>query len=138
MDASHVLIAGIVSGILANGTGYLITGRLFHHYQARTPATWRRSESWTQYLYSTLLRLLVCVGIAALYAVLAASPAHSWLRPGSGGILLGLCVWAVAVAPVIAEISLFVNWHAGFILGLLLDWLVVCVMASVAAAFFAG
>jgi hypothetical protein len=33
---------------------------------------------------------------------------------------------------------LFVNWHRGFILGLVMDWLVVCVLASVAAAVAVG
>ena len=56
---------------------------------------------------------------------------------GSGAILgaavFGISLWAVAVAPVIIEVALFVNWHRGFVAGLLLDWLIVCVVASIAA-----
>jgi hypothetical protein len=33
---------------------------------------------------------------------------------------------------------LFVNWHRGFVVGLLLDWLVVCLLASMAAALALG
>ena len=54
-----ILAAGAIAGIVANATGYVITGRLFHPYQAKTPNTWRATESWTHYrtlLLSELIR----------------------------------------------------------------------------------
>jgi len=127
------LAAGVVAGILSNITGYVITGRLFHPYQAQTPNTWRAAESYTHYLYSAGVRVLACIGIAILYGLVAASTSVF----GSGAILgaavFGISLWAVAVAPVIIEVALFVNWHRGFVAGLLLDWLIVCVVASIAA-----
>jgi hypothetical protein len=127
------LAAGVVAGILSNITGYVITGRLFHPYQVQTPNTWRAAESHTHYLYSAGVRVLACIGIAILYGLAAASTSVF----GSGAILgaaaFGISLWAVAVAPVIIEVALFVNWHRGFVAGLLLDWLIVCVVASIAA-----
>ena len=121
------LAAGVVAGILSNVTGYVITGRLFHPYQARTPNTWRAAESYALYLYSAGVRTLACIGIAFLYGALFASTSIS------GAAAFGVGVWAITVAPVVVEVALFVNWHRGFVAGLLLDWLVVCVLASVAA-----
>ena len=46
MLITQMLAAGAIAGILSNVTGYAITGRLFHRYQARTPNTWRAAESW--------------------------------------------------------------------------------------------
>ena len=138
MLVTQIVIAGGLAGILSNVTGYAITGRLFHRYQARTPNTWRAAESWGHYLYSAGGRVLACVGIALLYHALgAASPgfASGSLAPAAG---FGVCLWAVTVLPVIVEVALFVNWHRGFVIGLLLDWMIVCVIASVAASMAAG
>ncbi len=70
-----------------------------------------------------------------------AQTASGFLQPTSrngrdrfgGAAVFGISLWAVAVAPVIIEVALFVNWHRGFVAGLLLDWLIVCVVASIAA-----
>ncbi len=64
----NVLAAGAAAGIAANVTGYVITGRLFHHYQPRTPGTWRAVESWTHYHYASAIRILACIGIALFCA----------------------------------------------------------------------
>ena len=46
-----------------------------------------------------------------------------------------LCLWAVTGLPLVVEAALFVNWHPGFVAGLLLDWLVICLVACVIAGF---
>jgi hypothetical protein len=129
-----IVAGGIIAGVVANVTGYVITGRLFHAYQAKTPNTWRQSESWAHYLYAAAARIAGCVGIGFLYGAIGTqSPAladPAILR----GVTFGSLLWAVTILPVVLEASLFVNWHRGFVVGLLLDWLVVCVLASVAAA----
>jgi hypothetical protein len=129
-----ILGAGILAGVLANVTGYVIVGRLFHGYQARTPGTWRPTESWNHYTYSAAIRVFACIGIGAAYYYCAA--AASAIPAGSiaCAAAFGACLWAVTVLPLVVEASLFVNWHRGFVVGLLLDWLVICVIASAAAA----
>jgi hypothetical protein len=133
-----IVAAGVIAGIVANVSGYLITGRLFHAYQARTPGTWRRGESWAHYTYAAAVRIAGCVGIGFLYAAVGTGfPAfadEAILR----GVALGSVLWAVTMLPLVVEASLFVNWHRGFVVGLLLDWLVVAILASVAAAIAVG
>ena len=133
MVTLKVLGAGVIAGIAVNATGYLITGRIFHPYQAKTPDTWRASESWTRYQYAVVIRLAACIGVAYAYAMLGAGlalGAHAVPR----GIGFGSILWAITILPLLLEVGLFVNWHRGFVAGLLLNWLLVCVIASVAAA----
>jgi hypothetical protein len=138
MAILNILAGGVIAGIGANATGYVITGRWFHPYQAKTPNTWRQTESWAHYLYATAVRIAACVGIGVLYAAVgAASPvlsAHALLR----GLSFGSILWAVTILPLVVEVALFVNWHRGFVAGLLLDWLVVCVLACVSTAVAMG
>ena len=138
MPVLKILAAGAIAGIVANATGYLITGRLFHAYQVKTPNTWRQSGSWTQYQYATVVRIAACIGIALLYGALGASFAPFGGGVISRGVGFGALLWLVTILPQVLEAALFVNWHRGFVMGLVLDWLVVCVLAGVAAAVAVG
>ncbi len=138
MPILKIVAAGVIAGIVANVSGYFITGRLFHAYQARTPGTWRRGESWAHYINAAAVRIAGCVGIGFLYAAVGARfPAFAdaaILR----GVAFGCVLWVVTMVPLVIEASLFVNWHPGFVVGLLLDWLVVSILASVAGAVAVG
>lgn len=70
MVTLKIIAAGVIAGIVANVTGYVITGRLFHAYQAKTPNTWRQTESWAHYLYAAAIRIAGCIGIGFLYAAI--------------------------------------------------------------------
>lgn len=108
---------GAISGlILSATTSFLITGRLFHPYQKKTAATWR-PESWRHHLLAMLLQSMAGAGIGWLFAV-AGAPAF-----GFALFELGLGVWMALVACILVQ-ALYVNWHAGFIVGLVLDWTV--------------
>lgn len=121
MTLLRIVAAGAVAGVLANVTGYLITGRWFHPYQAHTPQTWRASESWRSYLCSMAIRIAACIAVALLCVALrSVSPTVGDGAIARGGTF-GLLLWAVAILPVVLEVALFVNWHRGFVLGLLLD-----------------
>ncbi|MGA2707802.1 MAG: hypothetical protein ACLQJ0_12810 [Steroidobacteraceae bacterium] len=130
----RIVVAGGIAGVLSTVTGYLITGRLFHPYQARTPNTWRSTESWSSYLVSTGLRLFAGVAIACLYAGIDFG--ISFVDRGTilSGASFGLGLWAMTVAPMTLEAALFVNWHRGFVVGLLLDWMVVFILAGIAGS----
>ena len=130
----NILAAGVIAGIVANATGYLITGRLFHPYQARTPGTWRVSESWTHYLQAAAIRIAACIAMGFLYGALGTAIPSVGDGAIARGISFGSILWAVTLLPLVLEAALFVNWHRGFVAGLLLDWLVVCILASAAAA----
>jgi len=108
---------GAISGlILSATTSYLITGRLFHPYQKMTAATWR-PESWRHHLFAMLLQSMAGAGIGWVFALDGA--------PAAGFALfeLGLGLWIVLVACILIQ-ALYVNWHAGFVVGLVLDWTV--------------
>jgi len=134
MVSVSALAAGVVAGLLANGSGYLITGRLFHPFQARTPDTWRATEDWSNYTYAALVRIGACVAIALLYAAVGFS--FPSIGPGAlaRGASFGALLWLIAILPVLVEVAFFVNWHRGFVVGLLIDWLVTCAIAGMAAA----
>jgi hypothetical protein len=119
-------------------TGYLITGRYFHRFQAETPNTWRPSESWQHYQYAALARMVACIGIALLFAALASHDFAVAASPVFRGIGFGGILWFVTALPLVLEASIFVNWHRGFVAGLLLDWLVVFILAGVCAAVATG
>jgi hypothetical protein len=108
---------GAISGlILSATTSFLITGRLFHPYQKKTAATWR-PESWRHHLFAMLLQSIAGAGIGWLFSA-AGSPAL-----GFALFELGLGIWMALVACILVQ-ALYVNWHAGFIVGLVLDWTV--------------
>jgi hypothetical protein len=133
-----ILAASVIAGILASITGYVITGRIFHVYQTRTPNTWRAAESWTQYLYSSGIRVFSCLAIVLLYYVFGAGALIARTSTILGGVTFGGFIWAAIAAPVILEAALFVNWHRGFVVGLLLDWLALCVIAGAVASTVTG
>jgi hypothetical protein len=101
---------------LSATTSFLITGRLFHPYQKMTAATWR-PESWRQHLLAMLLQSMAGAGIGWLFSA-AGAPTL-----GFALLELGLGVWMALVACILIQ-ALYVNWHAGFIVGLVLDWTV--------------
>ena len=136
MAMTSMLMAGVVAGIAANLTGWLITGRLFHSFQASTPATWRAKEGTGHYTAAALLRIFACIQIAFAFAALngaALLVGHGW---AASGVLFGLLAWLALVLPVLLEIYVFVNWHRGMVTGLLLDWLVLCGLAGLSASWF--
>ena len=133
-----VVAAGAIAGVFSNVTGYLITGRLFHPYQARTPNTWRVTESWIDYLHAAAARIIACIAIGFLYAAVGRAAPTFAQDLVSRGVSFGVILWAVTTLPLVHELTQFVNWHRGFAVGLLLDWLVVYVLASVSAAVALG
>src|SRR5271165_2109070 len=133
-----LVAAGAIAGVVANVTGYLITGRLFHRYQALTPNTWRATESWTHYLSAAAVRILASIAIGFLYAAVGATSRVFGLELIARGAGFGLILWAVTILPVVLEAALFVNWHRRFVVGLLLDWLVMYLLSGVSAALAVG
>jgi hypothetical protein len=101
---------------LSATASYLITGRIFHPYQKFTAATWR-PESWRQHVFAMLLQTVAGAGIGWLFSAAGA--------PTVGFALfeLGLGVWMLLMACILIQ-ALYVNWHAGFVVGLVLDWTV--------------
>jgi hypothetical protein len=131
---AKILAAGAIAGLVVNVTGYLITGMLFHRYQARTPGTWRASESWAHYMVSMAIRIFACIAIGLVYGAIGTDHFGWSADVPLRGASFGVCLWAAVAAPILLELAVFVKWHRGFVIGLLLDWWVVCVLAGVASS----
>jgi hypothetical protein len=122
---------GAIAGlILSSTTSFLVTGRLFHRFQKKTPATWR-SESWRQHGLAVLLQTLAGAGLGGLFAV-AGEPAI-----GIRLFAMGAAVWIVLAACVLTQ-ALYVNWHRGFVVGLLIDWTVFIAGVMLACAWLSA
>jgi len=120
---------GAVSGlVLGATTSFLITGWLFHPFQAKTSATWR-AESWRQHVLALLLHLITGVGLGWLFTLAGAPPIGSTL------LELMAAVWIVIASCLLIH-ALYVNWHPGFVVGLVLDWAVFIVGVLMACAWF--
>lgn len=134
MPLTKVLLAGTVAGLGSIVTSWLVTGVVFHPYQRRTPATWRATEGPRQYALASATTLVAALLISLLFSLtggLGLLAGEGWVL---NGILFGLLCWAALGAPVLCSICLFVNVHPGVLVGLLFDWLLVSLLASLAAA----
>ncbi len=122
---------GAITGLsLSATTSYLITGRLFHAYQKKTPATWR-AESWRHHLFALLLQGIAGAGLGAAFA-LAGAPTR-----GIRLLELGAALWFMLAACILIQ-ALYVNWHPGFVAGLILDWTVFIAGVLLMCASFSG
>ena len=120
---------GAVSGlVLGATTSFLITGRLFHSFQTRTPATWR-PESWRQHFLALLIQLVAGAALGWLYA-LSGAPSISLSL-----LELAAAIWLVVACCLLIH-ALYVNWHPGFVVGMLIDWAVFAFAVLLACAEF--
>ena len=131
---TRILIAGAVAGVLGVFTSWLVTGVAAHPYQRLTPATWRAAEGPRQYALASGATLLAALMIALFFGLtggLHALAGAGWMLQG---LVFGFLCWAALSAPVLFSIALFVNLHRGVVIGLLVDWLLVSLLAGLAAA----
>ena len=133
----YTLLAGAVAGVIGIMTSWFITGVLVHPLQAETPNTWRATEGPAQYAGASALTLLAALIVSFFFAATGGvhiSGVHAGIM---SGLTFGLLCWAALALPVLLSMSLFVNMRRGFVLGLILDWLLVSVIAGGCAGWFA-
>jgi hypothetical protein len=113
---TSIPVGAITGLVMSVTTSYLITGRLFHRYQAKTPGTWR-AETWHQHFLAMLLYAIAGASLGWLFTLSGA--------PSVDGALFKLCVavWILVAACILMQ-ALYVNWHPGFAIGLAVDWAV--------------
>jgi len=112
----HAILIGAVAGtVLSATTGYLVTGRLFHRFQAATPQTWR-PESWRNHVLAVALYAAAGAAMGSVFLAAGSPP------PGSALALLATGVWSTLATCLLVQ-AIYVRWHWGFVLGLLLEWL---------------
>jgi hypothetical protein len=128
-----LVLFGALGGVIAIFTSWLITGFLFHRFQAETPGTWR-PEGPRQYAAASALDVFAGAAIGLLYwhtGGVHIGGGAGWLFRGA---LFGVLAWLALALPVILSMATFVYLHRGVVVGLLLDWLAVALLASIACA----
>ncbi len=134
MHVGNALLAGALAGLAGILTSWFVTGVVFHPYQRLTPATWRASEGAREYALASGTTVLAALIVALFFALtggVSTLAGSSWL---ANGALFGVLCWFALGAPVLLSMSVFVNIHPGVVVGLLLDWLLVSLLAALAAA----
>lgn len=124
----RIILAGLLSGVIGVFSSWLITGMIFHPFQARTPATWRAGEGPIHYAASSALTILAALVITAFFA--ATGGLHGVTGPIANGIYFGFLCWLALALPLTLSFAVFVNLDKGFVIGLLLDWLIVSLVAG--------
>jgi hypothetical protein len=131
---SKIAEAGAICGGVALVVGVALQAGVFHRFQKKTPGTWR-AEGPSKYALSVVCRLLVGVGFPLLYIYTGMGAADAvrteWLTIG---LKMGLLTWMAAALPLTLSMATFVNLHKGVVLGLILDWAVVCLACGVICA----
>src|SRR5262245_45386527 len=134
MSFTNVLVAGVAAGLGGVMTSWLVTGVMFHPYQRLTPGTWRLKEGPRQYTLASGATVFAALVVAIFYMLTGGVPTLAGSNWAANGALFGFLCWAALGAPVLWSMSLFVNVHPGVVIGLLLDWLVVGLLAGLATA----
>ena len=132
----RIILAGLLSGVIGVFTSWLITGVIFHPFQSRTPRTWRASEGATHYAAASVLTILSALVITAFFA--ATGGLHGVTGPITNGIYFGFLCWSALALPITVSFAVFVNLDNAFVVGLLLDWLVVSLVAGGIAGWLLG
>jgi len=124
------LLVGALAGVLlCMTTSYAITGWACHRFQLETPATWRR-ESWRQHALAIPLYALAGLSIAGVF-VLAGEP------PIGHRLVSLLASVAGAIACCLLVQAVYVHWHPGVVVGLILEWTVLVAGVALACAHWA-
>ncbi len=129
-----VFVAGLFSALAAAVIGYFTTDLIFRRYQLRTPALWRARR----------MRIhLLGLGADLVFGMMFAT--FFWLTGGIGwlnvgqwpkmGFLFGIGCWGAVALPMLLSMSIFVNFHRGVVVGMLLEWLGSSIAAGLICAF---
>ncbi|MEO8741474.1 MAG: hypothetical protein ABI537_17480 [Casimicrobiaceae bacterium] len=82
--------------------------------------------------------MLAALMVALFFSLTGGVTAVAGAGWAVNGLLFGLLCWAALGAPVLCSLALFVNLHRGVVVGLVLDWLLVALLAGLAAAWTLG
>jgi hypothetical protein len=115
--------------VVAVIVGAALQAGAFHSFQKLTPGTWR-TEGSRQWVCSTVGRVLGGLAFPFMYVytgmpqgVTFASDSSLWIE---AGLKFGVLAWAAVGLPQTISTAAAVNFHRNFVIGLLLDWLLVC------------
>jgi hypothetical protein len=134
MHFTHAIVAGAAAGLVGLMTSWLVTGVVFHSYQRLTPGTWRLKEGPREYALASGATVMAALIVAIFFTLTGGVPTIAGSSWWANGALFGFLCWAALGAPVLGSMSVFVNVHPGVVIGLMLDWLVVSLIAGLITA----
>jgi hypothetical protein len=126
---SQALIPGLIAGVLSIFTSWLWMGSIFHRYQKLTPQTWR-PESGRSHALSSAVHILAALGIALLFTIVAGDQRSPFAAGMGGSVQFAFSCWCVFALPIILGAAIYINLHPLVVVGQLLDWLSVSVLAT--------
>jgi hypothetical protein len=131
------LIPGLIAGIISVFTSWFWIGFVFHNYQRRTPETWRK-ETAAHHFLSSVITLAAALVIATLYVMVARGHAGTLGLGLYGAVWFAVIAWVGFAVPVLLNHVLYVNVHPLFVVGLLLNWLTIALVASCFTSWLLG
>jgi hypothetical protein len=132
---SQALIPGLIAGVLSIFTSWLWMGSIFHRFQKLTPQTWR-PESGRSHALSSAVHILAALGIALLFMIVAGDQSSPFAAGIGGSVQFALACWCVFALPIVLGAAIYVNLHPLVVVGQLLDWLSVSLLATVITAWW--
>ncbi len=131
-----IATAAAICAAISLVIGSVMQAGIFHRFHRLTPNTWR-PEGPTRYALGAAARVLVGLGFPLLYIYTGMGQSETakadWLMVG---LKFGALAWLGLSLPQTLSTTNFVNVHKGFVVGLILDWLVICLLCGAACARF--
>jgi len=122
------VVPGVIAGVISVFASWFWMAVVFHRYQRETPDTWR-PEGTRSYVGASLLHVFAAIGIACLVTLVVRFHITSLSGSIVGNLRFALSLWAAIALPMILESALFIRLHPLVVVGQLLDWLSVSVLA---------
>lgn len=137
----NILRAAIVPGMIAGAasilTGWFWMGVVFHRYQRATPETWR-PESARNHILSSVVRVFSASAISFLYVLIVRFHVSLFTDGIGGALRFAAVIWIALAAPVAIEAAIYVRIHSMVVVGQVVDWLTMTVLACAITFVWAG
>lgn len=113
---------GLVAGVLSVIASWFWMAIVFHRYQRATPEIWR-PEGSSNYMLSSIVRILAAIAIAVVYVLIARFQVGFFAEGLVGALRFAAVIWIAVAAPVAIETAIYVRIHSMVVLGQVIDWL---------------
>jgi hypothetical protein len=133
MSVIHFILSSVCIGVANTVIEWFFIGFLFHKFQALTPQTWR-PESYSSYIYSSLLSLLFGVIFTFFYLKIGSR----YVLPGNLWSACKLGLMCFAGFTFISELgnAIYINYDRKFLAGKLIAIRLSYIVAVIIAGYF--
>jgi hypothetical protein len=128
-------VPGLIAGILSIVTSWFWMGLVFHRFQNETPGTWR-PEGPRSYLAACSIRFVAAMAVASLFTLVIRFHVANFVPDAASALRFALALWGAISLPMILEGAVFIRLHPLVIVGQLVDWLTIMILACVATSWW--